>query len=422
MKLKKIALWMQEKMTGKSTVHWRLRDWLISRQRYWGTPIPVIYCDKCGVVPVPYHELPVELPKKVKISGEGGSPLAKVREFVEVKCPKCLSPARRETDTMATFIDSSWYFLRYCSPKEDSLPFKKDEAKYWMPVDQYIGGIEHAVLHLLYSRFFTKFLKDIGLVEFGEPFERLLTQGMVLKDGEVMSKSKGNIVDPDSIIKNYGADTLRLFILFAAPPEAELDWNDKGMDGAWRFLSRVYRLVESLPSQENSALPAEHTDGLRVVIEKMHETIKKVTQDLEGGFKFNTAISGVMELVNEIYRLSPEEQKYEVSFEAVKVVVQLLAPFVPHIAEEMWQMLGAKESIFKSEWPKWDEQFLLKDTVEYVIQINGRVRSKIVVASASSESEVRDVALADSKVIEWLKAQVPKKVIVVANKLVSIVV
>ncbi len=426
---KKIALWMEEKQMGKSTIHWRLRDWLISRQRYWGTPIPVVYCQECGIVGVPYEELPVLLPKNVKISGEGGSPLGKVKEFVETVCPKCSKPAIRETDTMATFFDSSWYFLRFCSPDEKKAPFNKDDAKYWMPVDQYIGGIEHAVLHLLYSRFFSKFLSDIGALEFSEkhrrksePFDKLLTQGMVLKEGEVMSKSRGNIVDPDEIIKNYGADTLRLFILFAAPPEAELDWNDKGMDGAWRFLSRLWRLVINLPQHDRNALPQEHTQGLKVVTEKMHETIKKVTHDMEGGFKFNTAISAVMELVNELYKLSPEEQKYQAASEAIEAAVLLLAPFVPHLAEEMWQILGYKQSIFKSSWPSYDEKYLFKEDIEYVIQINGKVRSKIVVNVSSKDEDIKKAALADQKVIEWLKGQLPKKVIVIPKKLVSIVI
>jgi leucyl-tRNA synthetase len=414
----KIAEWMEETKIGKKTIHWRLRDWLISRQRYWGTPIPVIYCDSCGIVPVPYEDLPIALPKNVKISGEGGSPLGKVKSFVEVPCPKCRKKARRETDTMATFLDSSWYFLRFCSPHESTAPFKKEEVRYWMPVDQYIGGIEHAVLHLLYSRFFTKFLKDAGLLDFSEPFDRLLTQGMVLKDGEVMSKSKGNTVDPDEIIKNYGADTLRLFILFAAPPEAELDWNDTGMDGAWKFLSRVWRLVKVLSECPGQA---KGSGDLKGVTQKMHATIKKVTQDMEGGFKFNTAISGIMELVNELYKLTPQEQKHPAAADATKTVVLLLAPFVPHLCEEMGQMLGNKESIFKSCWPSFDEKHLLCDEVTYVIQVNGKVRSKIVVPVDLSQEKVKAAALADPKTKEWVKEGMVKKVIVVPNKLVSIV-
>ena len=419
----KIALWMEEKRIGKATVHWRLRDWLISRQRYWGTPIPIIYCEACGLVPVPEKDLPVILPKNVKISGEGGSPLARVKSFVETTCPRCKKKARRETDTMATFLDSSWYFLRFCSPGESGAPFDKNETKYWMPVDQYIGGIEHAVLHLLYSRFFTKFLNDLGLVNITEPFDKLLTQGMVLKDGEVMSKSKGNIVDPDKIIKNYGADTLRLFILFAAPPEAELDWNDTGMDGAWRFLNRVWRLVSALPAGPAAqGMPAEPAKVSPGITKKMHQTIKKVTSDMEGGFKFNTGISSIMELVNELYKLTDEEQKQRAAAEAIEAIVLLLSPFVPHLAEEMWQMLGHRESIFRSRWPKYDERYLKEAEVVYVIQVNGKVRSKIVISTSATEKEVTDLALADPVTQSWIKNAKIKKTIVIPNKLVSIVV
>ena len=418
---KKIAQWMQEKLIGKMTVHWRLRDWLISRQRYWGTPIPIIYCDSCGLVPVPEKDLPVALPKNVKISGEGGSPLARVKNFVETKCPKCHKKARRETDTMATFLDSSWYFLRFCSPHNNRAPFDKEEAKYWMPIDQYIGGIEHAVLHLLYSRFFTKFLSDLGLASAGEPFNKLLTQGMVLKDGEVMSKSRGNIVDPDAIIKKYGADTLRLFILFAAPPEDELDWNDRGMDGAWRFLNRVFRLVQALPANKRKISPAKDSAAAKSLIKKMHQTIKKVTQDLEGGFKFNTAIAGVMELVNEIYKLSEEDQKSAEAQEAIEALVVLLAPFVPHLCEEMSRMLAHKESVFKRSWPSYQESYLSEEEATYVIQVNGKVRSKILIDVKASEEQVKEEALKDLKVLEWLKGVTVKKIIVIPGKLVSIV-
>lgn len=418
---KKIAVWMEEKGFGKSTVHWRLRDWLISRQRYWGTPIPMVYCDTCGLVPVPCDQLPVVLPSKIKITGEGGSPLAKVKAFVETKCPKCRQKARRETDTMATFFDSSWYFLRFCSPHNTKVPFDAPEAKGWMPVDQYIGGIEHAVLHLLYSRFFTKFFYDLGLVSLQEPFDRLLTQGMVLKEGEVMSKSKGNIVDPDEIIKKYGADTLRIFILFAAPPEAELDWNDSGMDGAWRFLCRVWRLGKALPKNPRKS-PEQTSLALQAMTKKLHQTIKKVTQDMEGGFKFNTAISSVMELVNEFYRLSEDEQKSAVARQAVETIVILLAPFVPHLCEEMYQMLGRKESIFKASWPTYDEAYLKEDEWTYVVQVNGKVRSKIVVAAGATPEEVKKAALSDPKTKEWTKDGTIAKVIVIPQKLVSIVV
>ncbi|QAT17592.1 leucine--tRNA ligase [Candidatus Velamenicoccus archaeovorus] len=416
---KKISLWMEDKMMGKIAVHWRLRDWLISRQRYWGTPIPVVYCASCGVVGVPEKDLPVVLPKNVTFTGEGGSPLAKVKEFVETKCPKCGKPARRETDTMATFIDSSWYFLRFCSPQCATAPFDKEEAAYWMPVDQYIGGIEHAVLHLLYSRFYTKFLADLGLVAVREPFQRLLTQGMVLKEGEVMSKSRGNIVDPDEIIKNYGADTLRLFILFAAPPEAELDWNDKGMDGAWRFLNRVWRLADGLGTAAGGSRMS--SQGLDAVVKKMHQTIKKVTSDMEGGFKFNTAISSIMELVNELYKLTEDEQRSSVAAQAVRVLVVLLAPFVPHICEEMWRMLGNKTSVFKASWPSFDPSLLVEEEATYVVQVNGKVRSRLLLSVDAGEEEVKQAALADPKVREWTAAKAVHKVIVVPKKLVSIV-
>ncbi|MFB3920012.1 MAG: leucine--tRNA ligase [Candidatus Velamenicoccus archaeovorus] len=417
---KKISLWMEDKMMGKIAVHWRLRDWLISRQRYWGTPIPVVYCASCGVVGVPEKDLPVVLPKNVTFTGEGGSPLAKVKEFVETKCPKCGKPARRETDTMATFIDSSWYFLRFCSPQCATAPFDKEEAAYWMPVDQYIGGIEHAVLHLLYSRFYTKFLADLGLVAVREPFQRLLTQGMVLKEGEVMSKSRGNIVDPDEIIKNYGADTLRLFILFAAPPEAELDWNDKGMDGAWRFLNRVWRLADGLGTAAGGSRMS--SQGLDAVVKKMHQTIKKVTSDMEGGFKFNTAISSIMELVNELYKLTEDEQRSSVAAQAVGVLVVLLAPFVPHICEEMWRMLGNKTSVFKASWPSFDPSLLVEEEATYVVQVNGKVRSRLLLSVDAGEEEVKQAALADPKVREWTASKTVRKVIVVPKKLVSIVV
>jgi len=416
---KKIGRWMEEKGMGKLTVHWRLRDWLISRQRYWGTPIPMIYCKACGVVPVPVKDLPVVLPKDVKISGKGGSPLGKVKEFVEAACPTCGEPGRRETDTMATFFDSSWYFLRYCSPKNDKEIFDAGDVKYWMPVDQYIGGIEHAILHLLYSRFFTKFMKDLGLLAFPEPFDRLLTQGMVLKEGEVMSKSKGNVVDPDKILAEYGADTLRLFILFAAPPEAELDWNDRGMDGAWRFLSRVLRLVKA---GTGGAAGPQESDAIRRVVKKRHQTVKKVTQDMEGGFKFNTAISAAMEMVNEMYKLSDGELRSAPCREAVRALVVLLAPFVPHLAEEAWQMLGEKESVFKAAWPAYEESALAEETVAYPVQINGKLRSRIEVAADADEAAIRAAALQDAKIKEWIGGKPVKKVLVIPGRMVSLVV
>ena len=413
----KIAVWMEQKKIGERIVHWRLRDWLISRQKYWGTPIPIINCEKCGIVSVPYKDLPVKLPKDAKFTGEGGSPLAKVKSFVNVKCPKCKGSARRDTDTMATFIDSSWYFLRFCSPKSKDAPFNKEEVAYWMPVDQYIGGIEHAILHLLYSRFFTKFLKDSGLLNFKEPFKRLLTQGMVLKEGEVMSKSKGNIVDPDAIIKNYGADTLRLFILFAAPPEAELDWNDRGMEGAWRFLTRVWRLVFELKDcKDLKSIDSEN------LVRKMHQTIRKVTDDMEGGFKFNTAISSIMELVNEIYQVKNQRIHSQELKQAVETTVILLAAFTPHICEEMWQILGHKDSVSKAAWPAHNAELAKEKNITIVIQVNSRVRSRIEVPADTAEEKIRQLALQDEKAKQWLKDSPVKKVITVPNKLVNIIV
>ncbi|MDD2702543.1 MAG: leucine--tRNA ligase [Candidatus Omnitrophica bacterium] len=399
----KIADWMEQTGIGKIVTHWRLRDWLISRQRYWGTPIPMIYCSKCGVVPVPYEDLPVKLPENAPFTGEGGSPLGKVDEFVKVNCPKCKTPARRETDTMATFFDSSWYFLRFCSPKFDEAPFEAKEASHWMPVDQYIGGIEHAILHLLYSRFFTKFFKDMGMLDFDEPFLRLLTQGMVLKDGEVMSKSRGNIVDPDSIISKYGADTLRLFILFAAPPETELEWDDRGIEGSFKFLNRVWRIQDNLKDK------ADET-----VARVLHKTIKKVGEDIEN-FKFNTAIAGLMELVNAIYQSGADKEIFS-------KLILMLCPFVPHFAEELWELMGNKGSACVQPWPEFDPALLIEENVTVIIQVNGKLRSKVIVPAETGEEVLKSLVLSDEKLKPWLQGKPVKSVIVVPNKLVNIVV
>jgi leucyl-tRNA synthetase len=399
----KIAEWMEKEGMGKIQTHWRLRDWLISRQRYWGTPIPVIYCPKCGTVPVPYADLPVELPKDAPFTGEGGSPLAKVKEFVECKCPKCSGPGRRETDTMATFFDSSWYFLRFCSPDHAAEPFDKKEAAYWMPVDQYIGGIEHAILHLLYSRFFTKFFKDLGMIDFSEPFRKLLTQGMVLKDGEVMSKSRGNIVDPDSMIGKYGADTLRLFMLFAAPPETELEWDDRGLDGAFKFLNRVWRVQDNLKEKSGP-----------VLIKAMHKTIKKVSADMDE-FKFNTAIAGLMEFVNSIYQEGADKEVFS-------TLVRLLSPIAPHFCEELWQGMGNNESVFQASWPAYDPKQLVEETVTMVVQVNGRVRSKLDTAVNTPAEKIKEVVLSDDKLQAWICGKPIRNFIVVPNKLINIVV
>ena len=399
----KIGEWMERTGIGKIQTHWRLRDWLISRQRYWGTPIPIVYCAKCGIVPVPYEDLPVELPKDAPFTGEGGSPLGKVKEFVNVACPKCKAQARRETDTMATFFDSSWYFLRFCSPKFDNCVFDKQEAEYWMPVDQYIGGIEHAILHLLYSRFFTKFFKDLGMIGFDEPFTSLLTQGMVLKDAEVMSKSRGNTVDPDSIISKYGADTLRLFILFAAPPETELEWDDKGIEGAFKFLNRVWRIQESLKEKAGP-------DLLRI----LHKTIKKVSEDFQD-FKFNTAVARLMELTNAIYQLGADKEVFS-------SLIIMLSPIVPHFSEELWQILGNNESILKEKWPEFNPNLIIEQNVTLVIQVNGKVRSKIEVSFNTPEAKLKELVLSDGKLTAWIQNKPIKSFILIPNKLINLVI
>ncbi len=423
---KKIGEWMTQEKMGKITVHWRLRDWLISRQRYWGTPIPMIYCDSCGVVPVPYEQLPVELPKNVEITGQGGSPLNRVSEFVNVSCPKCKKAARRETDTMATFFDSSWYFLRFCSAHNDKEVFNKNNAKYWMTVDQYIGGIEHAILHLLYSRFFTKFFKDLGLIDSSEPFNRLLTQGMVLKDGEVMSKSRGNTVDPDEVLSKYGADTLRLFILFAAPPEDQLEWNSDGLEGSWRFLNRVYQMVEKRYVKDVKE------EGKDQVLERArHSAIKQITQSFEEGYKFNTAISQMMILANAIDKYKPESTS--TLNQAIETLVLLLGPFAPHMCEELWQMMSARggsafgggqdySSISRVAWPKFDEAALIQDEITYAIQINGKVRSEVKASVTATQEDLQKLVLADANVARYLEGATIKKFIVVPKKLVSIVI
>ena len=425
----KIAEWMQETNIGKKTLNWRLRDWLISRQRYWGCPIPIIYCDKCGIQPVGYKDLPVRLPEKIKITGEGGSPLSKVKNFIQTKCPKCKSKAKRETDTMATFFDSSWYFLRFCSPKFRGAPFDKEDTDYWMPVDQYIGGIEHAILHLLYSRFFTKFLKDIGMGGQTEPFNRLLTQGMVLKDGAVMSKSKGNVVDPDKIIDKYGADSLRLFILFAAPPGDELEWNDRAIEGSWRFLNRVWNLIEIHKRVLHLAKDSlgENSEEMKSLRFKTHMTIKKVTEDFQHGYHFNTAISSIMELVNNLLSSKqvnlerPQELYSPTICKAIETVALLIAPFVPHLAEEVWQRLDKKGSVFKQVWPQYNPEAIRKDVISLVVQINGKVRSKVDIPAEASDEKIKELALSDKKLQKWIKDKSIKRFIIVPGKIINIV-
>lgn len=412
---------------GKRRVNYRLRDWLISRQRYWGAPIPVIYCDDCGEQLVPEEQLPVMLPEDVKFEQGAVSPLAQSESFVNCTCPKCGKPARRETDTMDTFICSSWYYLRYTDPHNDKLPFAKDKVNYWAPVDQYIGGIEHAILHLLYSRFFTKVLRDAGMVDFAEPFTNLLTQGMVLKDGSKMSKSKGNVVSPEEIINQYGADTARLFILFAAPVDRDLDWSDEGVAGAYRFLRRVWRIMEIFEDRiksasdtyDVSALTEEEKELRRV----LHITIKKVTEDIRDRFMFNTAISSIMELVNAFYAF--QESKTinaglvrEISLNLLK----LLAPFAPHITEELWSIMVGEGSVHQQQWPKYDEAATVQDEVEIVLQINGKVRDRIMIPTGISREEMATVAKANARVQDLTAGKNIVKLICVPDKLVNVVV
>ncbi len=423
--------WLVAQGLGQAKVNFRLRDWGISRQRYWGAPIPVLYCEKDGMVPEREENLPVVLPRDVQISGKGGSPLAEVAEFVNATCPKCGGKARRDTDTMDTFVESSWYFLRYCSPDYDRGMFDPAAAAYWMPVDQYIGGIEHAVLHLLYARFYTKVLRDLGMLKVDEPFHALLSQGMVVKDGAKMSKSKGNVVDPDELIRRFGADTARLFSLFAAPPEKDLDWNDRGVEGASRFLNRVWRFVHAnLPELKTAprAPSGAGSDAGRAFRRVIHETIRKVTHDIEHDFHFNTAISAVMELVNALHEFErasldgmPREERSGLLREAVEATVLLLGPVSPHITEELWAALGHPQSLFKQRWPEPDPAALARDEVEIVVQVDGRVRSRLTALVGAQEAEVREQALADDKVRPWLDGRRIAKVVVVPGRLVNIV-
>ncbi len=421
-----IADHLQEKGIGIKTVNYRLRDWGISRQRYWGNPIPVIYCDVCGVVPVPEQDLPVTLPVDVEFTGEGGSPLARLDSFVNVPCPLCGIAARRETDTMDTFVQSSWYFLRYCCPDLLDAPLDRLKVDYWMSVDQYIGGIEHAVMHLLYARFFTKVLRDMGYVSCDEPFTNLLTQGMVIKDGAKMSKSKGNVVDPDALIKKYGADTARLFSLFAAPPEKDLDWSDQGVDGSYRFLNRVWKLVHERLDVVRSAAAldvATLNSDEQKVRRAVHKTIRKVTEDVEERFHFNTAIAAIMELLNTLQSTELDSpQSAPVMKEALQSMVLLLAPFVPHIAEELWQQLGHTEQISAAAWPDYDRSAVVDDEVLVVVQVNGKLRSKITVAAGTDEEILKERALADEKIQPFLQGVQVRKVICVPGKLINIVV
>jgi leucyl-tRNA synthetase len=422
----------EKKGIGKGETTYRLKDWGISRQRYWGTPIPVLYCEKCGIVPVPDAELPVRLPEHVALTGEGQSPLAGVPEFVNATCPKCHGRARRETDTMDTFVDSSWYFYRYTDAHNDREPFGREEARYWFPIDQYIGGIEHAILHLIYSRFFAKVMRDLGLIEHGEPVKRLFSQGMVQKGGRAMSKSHGNVVGADEMAQKYGCDTARMYTLFAAPPERDLEWSEQGIEGCARFLNKVFRLVERYaeklrgvaanPSQKIDLATA--TAKEKWLLRKTQQALKRVTNDLEARWHFNSSVALIMELVNEIHTQEPLDQdaRPEVVKRVLELLVLMLAPIVPHLSEELWETLGHSGGLTKVEWPAYREDLAKEEQFEVIIQINGRLRGKILVDDGLTEEETKDRALGEPRVAQLLKTAKIVKTVVVPKKLVNIVV
>ncbi|MEO6212142.1 MAG: leucine--tRNA ligase [Vicinamibacterales bacterium] len=436
---------------GEATVQYRLKDWGISRQRYWGTPIPVIYCERCGMQPEKYENLPVRLPTVAEFSGRGDSPLGQIAEFVNTTCPACGGPARRDTDTMDTFVDSSWYFLRFCDPTNTELPFDPGKVAYWGPVDFYSGGVEHAILHLIYSRFFTRVFRDLGMTTLDEPFARLLTQGMVLKDGQVMSKSKGNVVDPDDMIQQFGADALRLYVMFVAPPEKEIEWTDTGLEGSWRFLSRVWRLVDQLSETiggEGIPGPAglELDDAERALRRKTHETIRRVTFDLDPRVHLNTAVSALMELVNELYAFCSRTSCLRVGKdgeaaaavgaieragtvavlkEAVEALVLMVSPFAPHMAEELWEMLGHPGGVVAAGWPAFDADVARASEITVPVQVNGKLRARLTTAADVTEEQLRDMAVADPQIAKHLEGRTVRKIVVAGgaeNRLVSIVV
>ena len=427
--IKKMAAHAEEKGFGKATVTYRLKDWGISRQRYWGTPIPMLYCEKDGIVPVPEKDLPVILPENVDIALTGGSPLGRVPEFVKATCPKCGGPARRETDTMDTFVDSSWYFYRYTDARNDRAPFDGKIAGYWFPIDQYIGGVEHAILHLIYSRFWTKFMRDLGMISNDEPVERLFTQGMVIKDGAKMSKSLGNVVSPDEMVARYGADAARLYSLFAAPPDRDLDWQDTGIEGIHRFLGRVYRFfVRNAGNQTASrqSVSGDLTPEARAIQRKLHQTIKRVSDDFQGRWHFNTCISAIMELVNVLYGAEGAIAKGAVPApflaDVQRNVVLLLAPFAPYLAHELWEMTGETGSLLKATWPKYDAALAKEEEIEIPVQVNGKLRSRITVPADADEAFVLEHTLADEKVKAACAGKQIVKKIYVPGKMVNLVV
>ena len=420
----KIIEKLEEMGKGNKKTNFRLRDWLISRQRYWGCPIPVIYCPDCGIVPVDEKDLPVLLPTDVEFTGKGESPLASSKTFTQCTCPKCGKPARREVDTMDTFVDSSWYYMRYADNKNEEAPFDADVVNNWLPVDQYIGGVEHAILHLLYARWFTKAFNKLGWTNHVEPFKNLLTQGMVLMDGSKMSKSKGNTVSPVELVENYGADTARLFILFAAPPERDLEWSEQGVEGCFKFLNRVYRLVDELaPVTKLDHEFGNLTKADKDMRAKTNNTLKKVTEDLNDRFGFNTAIAALMELINDLYKYKELDDRNDaVIKEAIEAVVVILAPFAPHLGEELWLMIGKEASVFDIAWPEYDKSAIQLDEVEIIVQVNGKVRNKINAPVGIDQEAMKDLALNDEKIKEFIEDKNVVKVIAIPSKLVNIVV
>jgi leucyl-tRNA synthetase len=436
--IKKMSAYAVEQGFGKATVTYRLKDWGISRQRYWGTPIPMLYCEKDGIVAVPEKDLPVILPDNVNVTLMGSSPLANIPEFVKATCPKCGGPARRETDTMDTFVDSSWYFYRYTDARNDRAPFDGKAAQYWFGergIDQYIGGVEHAILHLIYSRFWTKFMRDLGMITNDEPIERLFTQGMVIKDGRKMSKNLGNVVSPDDMVARYGADAARLNSLFAAPPDRDLDWQDSGVEGIQRFLGRVYRFIVRHSAETllaTSRPEATQTTGetlqpaARAIQRKLHQTIKRVTDDFQGRWHFNTCVSAIMELVNALYGAEEAIAQKAVPpaclAEVQRKLVLMLAPFAPYMAHELWEMLGEKGSLLKAPWPKYDPTLAKEEELEIPVQINGKLRSRVVVPADATEETVLTQALADEKVRAAIAGKQIVKKVYVPGRLVNIVV
>jgi leucyl-tRNA synthetase len=424
----KMTAFAKAKGFGEATITFRLKDWGVSRQRYWGTPIPMLYCEKDGIVPVPDDQLPVLLPENVEITQEGGSPLAKLPEFVNATCPKCGGPARRETDTMDTFVDSSWYFYRYTSAKDDTAAFDTAAVAYWFPIDQYIGGVEHAILHLIYSRFWTKVMRDLGMIQNDEPAARLFTQGMVIKNGAKMSKSKGNVVSPDEMIASYGADAARMYALFAAPPDRDLDWQEDGVAGISRFLSRVYRFVmrHAKLARSSSGAALEASPAATALLRKLHQTIRKITQDFGGRWHFNTSIAAIMELVNELTSADAAIAEGGIPPATVanmlESLVLMLAPFAPHLSAELWEQIGRSDGVLRHPWPKFDEALAREDEIEVPVQINGKLRGLVRVPTDASRDALEAAARADEKVQAALAGKTVVKVIVVPGKLINFVV